>query len=265
MNSPETLRELGEPWGPIALPSGSDVERDFGSLSLRLRRVQDEVWLIALHEGDSKDEESNPVEDGWTRWSVQPSDSLRLSPALPQRPVVVSPERSFFLPPHDEARVYVRVPLFVTVVLENSSATQTVIADLPSLILSDTWVGTFTEGVLGYWLTTKARRAISSDLFEPYLAMCPLRLRNESNEALAVERFAVRTSHLSLFSDKGRIWADEVGVRYEGTAEGSEIKYTGKVPKEAPEAQQIAFPREPAPRGLRALTFGIRQLSGWGG
>ena len=264
MNASQTLSELRAPWGLVDMGPESEEERTFGPLSLRMRRVQDEIWLRGSREGRIASDVIEP-DDEWMRWSLHPTDRLTLAPGLPDRPVVVSPELPFFLPPRHEARVYVRVPLFVRVVLEDSSGTQTAIADLPSLVLSDTWFGTFTEGVLGYWLTTKARRSVSHDLFEPHLAMCPLNLANLSDEALPVERFAVRVSHLSLFADEDRIWADEVQVRYEASAEGSEVRYTNRMPPDAPHAERIALPREAAPRGLRALTFGVRQLLGFGG
>lgn len=261
MNSPKMSSALRPPWGSVTFGAESEEERAFGPLSLRLKKVGDEVWLQDLDSGRAPVVGAEP-EDAWMRWSMNPSDRLHLLPGLPDRSVVVSPERPFFLSPHHEARVYVRVPLFVRVLLEDSSETQTLIADLPSVVLSDTWFGTFTEGLLAYWLTTKARRAVTHDLFEPHLAMCPLSLMNHSDEALPVERFTVRVSHLSLFAEQDRIWTDEVQVRYEASDEGSVVQYTSTVPPEAPGAKLIAIPQERAPRRLRALTFGIRNLSG---
>ena len=133
----------------------------------------------------------------------------------------------------------------------------------PSVILSDTWWGSFTDGELAYWVTTHARREISSELLEPYLAICPFILRNASSLPLPVHRFAVRVAHLTLYGRGDAVWSDEVRVRYEGPTEGSELQYTGRVPAEAGVVDRLAGPREAPASGLHAITFGrLRSLSG---
>lgn len=244
-------------WGEVPLPVGESVRRRFGSLSIELRREPEEVWIRGAHEGARP-----PQEEDWERWSIAPDDRLEVRPALADRPIVVAPERSFFLPPRGKARIYVRVPLFVQVTRIDGRGDATRLEELPSIVLSDTWWGTFTEGELAYSIHTRARRVVTPDIFEPHLAVCPLELANASGHALPVERFAVRVAALTLFRRGDAVWTDEVLVRYEGAQEGSEIHYTGKVPRDAGTVTHIAEPREPAPRGLHARTFGrLRQLS----
>ncbi len=252
--SPEPSRARSPgPWGPLALSPGEEVEWSLGSLTLRLRRRAEELWL----HGSLEDEPSSAVPDAeWIRWAMSAEEELELQPALPDRPVVVSPEQPFFLPPAGRARVFVRIPLFVRVRLLGDAGSGTTLEELPSMVLSDTWWGTFTEGELGYWLETHARRAVKPELFEPHMAVCPFLLVNGSDQALPVERFALRVAYLTLFGRDRAVWTDEVQVRYRGGLEGSEIRYTGQVPPDAGEVQRIAPSREAAPRGLHARTFG---------
>lgn len=218
-----------------------------------LERTQREVWLQVRRSGDDAVED---VEE-WRRWAVPEGALLSVRPVTPDRLVVVSQEHPFHLPPHAEARVYVRIPLFVRVVASGSGRErEIVIAEVPSVVLSDTWWGTFTEGELAYWLTTSARAEVTDEVFLPHVAMCPFRFANRAEDALPVERFAVRVPHLTLFADGEHIWTDEVRVRYAAASEGSEIGFAGRPPTEAPGATRLADPRVPSRRRFHARTFG---------
>ncbi len=133
------------------------------------------------------------------------------------------------------------------------------------ITLSDTWFGTLTDGELCYWLPTQARRSVTPEIFEPYLAICPLQLENRSHGDLDVIKIALRVSHLSIFQDEGRLWADGTRVRYRGDEEGSDIDMQRRAPDEAPGAELVMPPRTPVSRGLRTRTFArLKALSGLG-
>ena len=245
------------PWGALELADGETRSLDLGTLRLVVRRTAEEVWVQAQRAPRLSD----PAEGDWQRWSAAPEARVAVRPAMPDRLLVVSHEHSYHLPPRREGKVYVRIPLFVQVLLEDQR-TEQVLVDMPSVVLSHTWWGTLEEGELGYWLTTKARAALTDDLFLPHFGVCPLRLFNASSDALPVQRFALQVPHLSLFSDGQKTWTDEVRVRYEGSPEGSEIRFGEEPPGEADGADLLAGPRFPATRGLHMRTFDrLRHLS----
>ena len=254
-----TLTNDNTTWGAVALASEGEVERVLGSLRLRLRAVGPEIWIRGSHGG-----EGEPDAGEWTRWSVEPGTKVELRPAMPDRPVVVAPEQPFHLPMRARARVFVRIPVFVQVVTRDGEDAESVLAELPSVVLSDTWWGTHTEGLVAYWLTTRARRTAPPEIFVPHLAVCPLHLSNASDEPLPVDRLAIRTDHLSIFGNAAATWTDEVLVEYHGASEESELTYTGEAITEAGAVRRIAGPREVPPRGLKARTFGrLKAMSGW--
>lgn len=260
---------LTAPWGEHRLEPGEPVSVELGPLVLRARSTGDEVWLSHApgdrhRAGGGWDAPAGG--DEWIRWPVvEPVDRLRLAPRFPPRPVVAEPDRSFRLLPRARARIFVRVPLWVGV--EAAAGGPHPLTEVPSVVLSDTWWGGYTEGELCYWLRTSARRRVPPEVHRPHLAVCPLELHNRSDRELPVERIVLRVAHLSLFARDGHLWADATRVRYRGHDEPSEIEVSGAVPEEAPDAVRVADPREPPPhRGFRALTVArLRSLPGLGG
>lgn len=249
-------RPDASPWGEVVLEPEESHVVELGTLGLTVKRTAKEVWVQARR-GTAEPED-------WIRWPMAPHRGLEVRRAVPDRLLVVSHEYLYHLPPDAETHIYVRIPLFVQVVI-TGAPDDLIVADLPSIVLSDTWWGTFIEGELAYWLTTTARITLSDDLFLPHLAMCPFRLVNRAPDALPLDRFAVRVPHLSLFSERERNWTDEVVVRYEDSPEGSEIRFRGEPPPEAPQARLIAQPRTPSERGFQARTFDrLRSLSNLG-
>lgn len=271
-------------WGPLTLGADDEVEKSLGDLRLRLRRHAEEIWMRVSHDGPEEWRRIRTQGDGpgddperavpstgqgdrrprievadeeWIRWAIRPEDGLELRPVMPDRPVVVSSEQPFFLPPEGRAQIFVRIPLFVGIQIPDGRGGGSKLEEVPSQVLSDTWWGTFTEGEIGYWVETRARREIDPSSYEPHLAICPFLLSNASDQALPVERFAVRVAYLTLFGRDRARWTDEVQVRYKGGVEGSEIRYTGRVPEMAGDVELMAPSREKAPRGLHARTFGM--------
>lgn len=264
---------LSLPWGRHALESGETLDVEVGPLALWIRSRADEIWVAhdpgdwtRTGRGSDRRPPSRPDVGDWVRWPVpgEPGE-VALSPVFPPRPVVVEPAHSFRLLPRAEARVFVRIPLWARLALP--SADGRTLAEVPSVVLSDTWWGTPFEGELCYWLATTARREVPPDVFGPHLAMCPLRLSNRSDDELPVEKIALRVAHLSLFGEDGHLWADETRVRYRGVDEGSEVEITGSRPGEAGDAVKAAEPRVTPPRrGFRARTFSrLKSFPGLGG
>lgn len=260
---------LPSPWGTHAIPSSETLRLELGPLVVWALARTDEIWLAHAPGDGGRGAEAPPREppadEEWTRWPVPSgTDRIALSPIFPPRPIVAEPELAFRLLPGAVARIFVRVPLWarVTVVTDEEA----LLTELPTIVLSDTWWGSFTEGELCYWLATTARRRVEVSSFAPHLAVCPLHLSNESGQELQVEEIALRVAHLSVFGDAGHLWADETRVVYRGEDEGSDIDVSGRPPPEAPNAVRVATPRSPLPRGFRARTFArLRALSGLAG
>lgn len=268
-SDPETPSST--PWGPHRLPPGGDLRAiEVGPSVLWARSRAGEIWL-AHQPGDwlrteQPAREPAPGEEGWTRWPVQgPAEEVGLSPVFPARPIVVKPELTFRLLPRATARIFVSVPLWARVAVAGAEAEEQRLTELPTVTLSDTWWGEFTDGELSYWLSTTARREVRPAPFPSHLAVCPLDLSNRSDDELEVDRVALRVQHLSVYRGEAGFWGEVTRVRYRGAEEGSEVEVTGRAPREAGETTRVEEPRVPISRSFTARTFGrIRALSGMG-
>jgi hypothetical protein len=275
------LPEAPHPWGEYDLADSAVNAVRIGHRELFLRAVDGEILLahrIGAAAGDPADplpEGVEPPEAGatpWSRWATPGGeDRVVLTPMLPDRTLVLEPERPFRLLPLAQAAVYVRVPLWIRVELElrggrGEPGRRALLAEIPSVELSDTWWGGVMEGELGYWLPTTARRQMAPELFRSHLAVAPLLMANRSSMDLRIERLAFPVAHLSLFARGEELWTDEAEVVYQGDQEGSSVEMTGRPPKGASGAALLAPPRVPASKGLRAWTFErFRVLPGVGG
>lgn len=259
MTVPDPNDHAPGPWGAHTLDDGETLDLDIGPVSLRLVRAGDEIRLTQTREGDGADED-----EVWDRWATADwTGRLVLSPSFPDRPVVVEPEDHFHLLEDAEARIYVRVPLWVTIEAEGARD-RTRLVTIPTVLSSDTWWGSVEEGELCYWLQTHARRSVTPDLFAAHLAICPLQLQNRAPADLVVAKIALRVSYLTLYSHDGAIWSDETRVRYQGETEDSRLDMAGKPPREVPDAVLLAPPRTRMSRGFRARTFHrLRSLQPW--
>ena len=260
-SSPAGGETLFRPWGEYTIEGSGTLAVRVGPLSLWFRVRGNEIWIAHTATGEGAPEPKD--EEAWTRWAaVENPRTVRLLPVFPDRPVVVEPELKFKLLTQAQARIFVRVPLWVRVEVGNPGVT---LIELPTLEMSDTWFGGFMDGELCYWLPTTARREVTPELFQDHLALCPIQLVNQSIAILNVEKIALRVVHLSLFSSDGGFWADETRVRYQGDEEGSQIDMSGRAPAEAVSASLTTRPRVTRLKTFGTRTFArLRALSGFG-
>ena len=244
-------------WGGYPFPGKDPLTCRIGPLTIWCRSVAEELWLAFLYVDPDQEapvQETVPEELTWSRWALQERyDTIRLTPVFPDRPVVVKPEHPFYLGTEGgRATIYVRVPLTVSVELSHP-VRPVVLTEIPTVILSDTWFGTFTHGELCYWISTGARRTLESDPLRPHQAVCPIRLKNDSREDLKVEKLCLHVDHLSLFDYQGQLMADETKISYRGVDDITQIDVSGEAPVTG--AGLVTPPRTPQKQSFNARSF----------
>lgn len=243
------------------------AELRIGHLRFWYKLSTDELWIAYKgydpYTATPEDLQTIPEEINWSRWAFKKKpEKIRILPVFPNRSVVAKPEYPFSLAIGAQAKIYVRVPVWLQI--EVAKRKSEPLLEIPTVILSNTWFGTFTDGELCYWLSTRARREISTDQENPHLIICPVHISNTSEDKLLVEKLRLQVKGLSLYNDSGQLWADETLVSYRGQNDVSRIEISGKIPNGATNAELIMKPREPIKKGFAARTFtSISNLSGF--
>ncbi len=242
-------------WGVHPLPSEETVGWQFGTLQFWCESSGEELWLAYhyIEDGQEPDLTLNepPQRPEWLRWILKKSQKeIRIDPIFPDLPLVVKPEYSFRVPIGVQTHIYVHVPLWAKMFVE-----ETPIIELPTVVLSKTWFGDPLEGELCYWLSSPALKQRRPNLDVHHLAICPIKIVNRSQDELSVEKICLRVNQLSLFKWEQQLWSDEIRIRFRGKNEISEIDFTQKPPSEASKAKLITPPRNPSKKGITAKTF----------
>ncbi len=257
-----------ELWGERKFEVDALYASRLGSIRIWCKMTADEFWLGHLYDSpntvDFESVDELPDDLVWSRWALKPTfQTILFSPIFPDRSVVAKPESPFRLTPGVQTKIYVRVPIWIQIYLAGKEPI--LIEELPTVVLSNTWFGGFTDGELCYWISTNAFRHVEPDPDRLNSAVCPIRITNKSEDELLVEKLRLPVEGLSLYLQEGQLWANETTVSFRGQKEESQIDVVRKPPKEAENAKLAAQSRTPVKRGLRAKTFeSLKNLPGLG-
>lgn len=243
-------------WGNRSLAEGQVQYITIGDLHLWIKYRNEEVWIAHTYKDDVKRKPASdnpPKQIEWTRWAHKNNaPKIEISPVYPDKPLVVHSEYNLKVSPETQIQIFSRIPIWVRVSLANNSYQ---LIELPTIKLSRTWFGAFTEGELCYHATTKARRDLSKVDKKPYLVSCPIKIVNKSDEELTFSNFCFRVERLSMFLHENELWADETQIIYQGEDLHSEVIMTGKLPEGITKKQLLTKPRKQAHKSLATRTF----------
>jgi len=216
-------------WGSVTLPIGGVARWRAGpSTVFAQRRASD--WRL-WHETEpdetavaaelARQVEDDPPEAAPTaRFSfAETPDTITVSPALADRPIIVRPESSLSIPPGERVTLYVSSPVWMALQVDvrrpkrgSKGPSPSVLTELPSFRPSDTWFGPSTrEGELCYAVRTAARSDVADLPLRPHRAVTPVTVQNQAATPLDVARIEAPMPFLSLYADRGgRLWTDGV-------------------------------------------------------
>ena len=236
-----------------------------GDLKMWCRFLQEEVQIAYEHtvaESTPASPQPPPEDILWSRWPLKNDNrTILLMPILPDRSVVIKPESSFRILKHKRVKVCARVPVWVQVSVFSREVFHLI--DIPSMVISNTWFGSFLEGELCYSILSGLRQRFECDTHRQHMVMCPILLDNKSDEELLIEKICLHVDNLSLYIDNKQLWSDETHIIYKGSEEVSQISVSGMPPDGATSADLITTPRNPVKKNFLAKTFStLKDLPG---
>jgi hypothetical protein len=185
----------------------------------------------------------------------EPPETIRLTPVLADRPVVVSPESPLLVPPGQDLVLYLSTPLWVQVTIGSSPAA---LLDQPTHRPTDTWFGSSTmAGELCYGSRTAARLNIDNVPVRPYRAVTIAEIGNRAKTPLTVEKLRIPTPNMSVYATaEGQLWTETVSFERQEEGEMARVSHGKGPPDLAPSARVLGAPRTPWEHGLIVRTFG---------
>jgi len=260
-------------WQTHPIAPGETRHWEIGPLDLWVRHLPGE-WHVLQRcaDDDSRDHRwllAEPAEfpdsPDYRRFALDSAHGenlLTLRPELPDRSVVSRPVSSIEIPSGAHARFYCGIPLCVR--LEVGPPGKGLhLTTLPTRELSRTWFGNPLQGEACYATYTRAVR--SPEAIEPHLfrVLCPIKIRNRSQDSLPFERICLRVRHLGIYQGKTYLWTNTSSIVKTASQTLSEVTFSKGAPAEERDAVLVVPPREkPASSNLLLRTFGnLRYLA----
>ncbi len=242
-------------WPTVTLEEKGIFRHRVGPLTIFMKRLLNEIWVASIRDEKLRGEPAGlPEKPEWIRLSL-PGEfgEYRFQPVMPDKPVIIDTEHAYRFVSQTQTRVFSRVPVWVRIT--PSSRDDLIIAELPTVELSETWFGSFTDGELAYAVSSTARRILTEDLLEPHLVVCPLEIRNNSSDELKFEKVCLRVERLSIFAKGDALWSDETVINYGGKDSSTDMETKGVRPAEAGDAMRVGKPRNPVRKSIGQKTF----------
>jgi len=255
-------------WGSFSLPEGQSGRWRIGSATFTISRLRDE-WTVAYETAAeavedhvevavpaAQIEEPGPEAQVARFCMSQTNNTLKLTPALADRSVVIRTEKPLHVLPNQEVKLYVSSPLWVRI---ETGDPLTVLQDFPIFRPSDTWFGATTaKGELCYASRVYGRLTLEDIKHRPHRAVTPILLRNRGKESLFLERLNLPVHNLSLYeSEEGYLWTQAITLETgTGNKAGPELKKAA--PREAKNSKLICGPREKAEKKI--LSSALKSL-----
>ncbi|MEZ4649901.1 MAG: hypothetical protein R3E97_14150 [Candidatus Eisenbacteria bacterium] len=275
-------------WGGFEIPTGSCARWEIGPFLMWIQR-NEEDWTVTRerHSDPFRDhcEVEIPADPPPTREgshtepqtglhagtlgepeppqryaALEGSRTVYIAPAHADRPVVITPEQSFSLPPRRTVHLFVSLPLWLQFRDEPGGVP---LIDDPLFRPSDTWHGPNTRvGQVCYASRTRAAFAPIGRL--PHRIVTPFEVRNRSEKDLKVERIKLPTPHLSvLVDDDGGLWTEAVIFEQPAGTDPPDVRIEPEVMNGPKNLELLSGPRTRMEKKFVWHAFGDFFANGW--
>jgi hypothetical protein len=190
------------------------------------------------------DRSAKPASSGWRHYLSRESGPVRPQPVLPDRGIVVKPDRSLTLLAGERSQFYLEIPVWFR--MNAGGERQVRVFEEPITVLSNTWFGDPVNGELCYVLATRLHQSMSSMQPSACRAVCPMEVTNDSATDLAFERICLHVQNLAVFRGAERLWTNGLSVLFRGAEQASHIQVTPSAPAFEPGLAPAAPARQPA-------------------
>ncbi len=211
-------QQLSNWWGKFELAEGEQRYLRCADLCLQLRPLPHQWWLAYGWQDEVSQFEPVLEQDADTAETLENEQrfvfaelpaGLTIQPALADRPVVCRPVVSVSLLPFQEVTLFVCLPLWIKLGTDKEDE---ILLDIPTVRVSDSWFGPNTrEGVISYASQVSEQLDVKPIANNKARAAIEVRIQNQSDQMLTLDKISVPAPNLSLYADKdGQFWTPRI-------------------------------------------------------
>jgi len=163
-----------------------------------------------------------PSSSEWRHYLSREAGAVRPQPVLPDRGIVVKPDRSLTLLAGERSQFFIEIPVWFRMNVGGERTVQ--VFEEPISVMGNTWFGDPLNGELCYVLATRLHQGMSSITRAAWRAVCPMAVTNDSATDLAFERICLHVQNLAVFRGDERLWTNGLSVLFRGADQASHIQ-----------------------------------------
>lgn len=233
-------------WNSYKLGNNETLLWNKGLLNLQVNRSHNDWTLKSKIYSEEGDVENVLNELDGQRWAFSDStDTVRISPCMPDRSLVVRPIKALNIPPSSKIQFFIDIPVWIKIEI-GAKKQFAEVARIESQKLSNTWFGDTTAGLFCYANKSFIRREIDTGEVEETSVLCPFNIVNNGREPLPVDRICVHVKHLSIFKTASGLWSNDVTATFRGHGKSTTVEHSRNQPPLAGKPEVI-YPAEEKP------------------
>ena len=262
-------------WDPVEIPVGRCVSWKLGSLLLWTERYENEWHVLPVYSGDEADsgmdfsfrnKTEKPISTDWRHYLLREGLWAAPMPAMPDRPIVMRPDRALVLLPGERARFFISLPICFRLLIGKSAVAKNKrkLYEFPIVPMANAWFGDPVSGELCYFTAVRLYPEFDQTPLSPVRAVCPLMISNESDKDLSFDRICLHTEFLGIYRGPSRFWTNEVNVIFKGSDQATQIMPSKTAPSFNGQTKLVCEARQVIENWYFKKTFSIlKQFTGF--
>lgn len=250
-------------WESVEIPQKRCALWSFPRRSIWVERIETEWHVLSLPGARREPDASyrivaraqKPPSSEWRHYLHRDAGTMQPSPVLPDRPVVMRPDRALTLLPGQSTIFFLEIPVWFR--LSTSGYRPARIFEEPLTVLTRTWFGDPVNGELCWGLATRLHHSVESVGPSADHAVCPLMIENDSETDLEFQKICLHVENLSMFRGKRLLWTNSLHAVFKGPDQVTQMEIVHSPPGFEEGLVPVSEARLPAAGWNIRRTFGM--------
>lgn len=239
-------------FGKHVIPDGEHTIFSHGNFSLAVKR-ENEGWLFLQTDNKRSAKNLTPDFSGAEYFKTGKSDTLRLVPALPEKPLIFK-GNNLHISSGQKLIFFLKLPLNIQGYFSKIQP-ENLIKEISPFKLTDSWFGEPHNGEPAFALDSGSWQSKDEILLSPLEAICPVTISNNFSGVLKVERLIIRVENMTLYKVAGKLITSLLTVEYKGKTINSSAKYSYSKTFHGEKPEIVAKPRTVTESNLKKINF----------